>query len=287
MDTSLYNEIVNVIKNFNGLTRNCAKKLQETFPNIDTNTLYSILNIQYQRKMRCTYALRNNEKSGILVKLSEMFDIAPCLMAKLILQKYFDDHQDLDKNNEKKEGSVNINTYLKNTYMIPDSDLAYEVFLCTVFDNLYSPLVDAMRLSLGQQYEVRLQKEAIKLGLAFRGEEYLRKYGYDKTPDLKLDVPIVIDGFVINWIEGKAVFADEDVHSDYMKNQYLSYWNRFGPGLVIYWFGYLKTIVETGDKRFIVRDYMPTNIKKIWSIQNGNHMPEETTVKKTDNNNSD
>lgn len=35
---------------------------------------------------------------------------------------------------------------------------------------------------------------------------------------------------------------------------------RFGPGLVIYWFGYLETIVNSSEKRFIVRDHLPTNI---------------------------
>lgn len=71
-----------------------------------------------------------------------------------------------------------------------------------------------------------MYREAQKLGLAFRDEEHLRKHGYDKTPDCKLDVPIVIDGFIINWIESKALFGDEDAHRDYKKNQYLSYWNR-------------------------------------------------------------
>lgn len=64
------------------------------------------------------------------------------------------------------------------------------------------------------------------MGLAFRDEEHLRKHGYDKTPDCKLDVPIAIDGFIVNWIESKALFGDEDAHRDYKKNQYLSYWNR-------------------------------------------------------------
>ncbi|CAG9762056.1 unnamed protein product [Ceutorhynchus assimilis] len=272
MNPSLYNDIVIVMRTFSGLSTNCARKLQETFPNISTDTLYSILCLEYQRKMKCNYGksqsnrnrywdlfnkgLKTQDRPGILLKLSEMFDIPPCLMAKLILQKYFDDQ-------DESSSTVNVNNYLKNTYTIPDAEIAYEVFLCTVFDNLYSPIADAMKMSLGQQYEIKLHKEAIQLGLAFRDEEYLRKSGYDKTPDLKLEVPVAIDGFVINWIESKALFADEEVHKDYMKSQYLSYWNRFGPGLVIYWFGYLRTIVEPSDKRFIIREDLPKNVKKV------------------------
>lgn len=81
--------------------------------------------------------------------------------------------------------------------------------------------------SLGQQYEIELHREVVELGLAFRDEEHLRKYGYDKTPDVKLEVPVAVNGFVINWIESKALFGDADVHQDYMKNQYLCYWNRY------------------------------------------------------------
>lgn len=112
---------------------------------ISTDTLYSILSIEYQRRMKSNYGKCQNNRNrywdlfqksinskgrpGILVKLAEMFDIAPCLMAKLILQKYFDDQE--EKNGEKKE-QVNINNFLKYTYMIPDSDLAYEVFLVII-----------------------------------------------------------------------------------------------------------------------------------------------------------
>lgn len=97
-----------------------------------------------------------------------------------------------------------------------------------------------------------------------------------------MDVPVAIDSFIINWIESKALFGDEDAHRDYKKNQYLSYWNRypkvnsfedfkckfvelfrFGPGLVIYWFGYLETIVEPNEKRFMIRDCLPENVVHI------------------------
>lgn len=60
----------------------------------------------------------------------------------------------------------------------------------------------------------------------FLDENYLRKAGYDKTPDIKLDVPIAVDGKVINWIESKAIFADEKTHKKYLDTQLWSYWNR-------------------------------------------------------------
>lgn len=83
-----------------------------------------------------------------------------------------------------------------------------------------------MKSSLGQEYEIKLYRHITDLGLTFKNEEDLRKYGYDKTPDVKLEIPIAVDGFIVNWIESKALFADEDLHNEYVKNQYSSYWNR-------------------------------------------------------------
>lgn len=84
--------------------------------------------------------------------------------------------------------------------------------------------------------------------------------GYDKTPDVKLEVPIAVNGFIINWIESKARFASREVHKKYMREQYFSYWNRFGPGLVIYWFGYVDSISETMETKFIMMDHFPEEI---------------------------
>ncbi|KAJ8963187.1 hypothetical protein NQ318_018653 [Aromia moschata] len=231
MDFHHYKEIVTFIRSHHGLTYDCMKELIKMFPRQSYDTLYSILSHEYQKRMKYNHAkthinknkywdlyqegVRERDSPGIIVRMSKAFDVAPCLIAKIILTRYFEN------------------------------------------------LGVSEKKSLGQEYEVKLHREAIKLGLAFRDEEHLRKNGYDKTPDCKLDVPVAVDGFIINWIESKALFGSEDAHRDYTKNQYLSYWNRFGPGLVIYWFGYLQTIVEPSDKRFIIRDHLPENITQI------------------------
>ncbi|XP_044265786.1 CDAN1-interacting nuclease 1 [Tribolium madens] len=270
MDVKTYKSIVTVIRKYKGLSKNCLSVLVATFPFINHDTLYSILSLEYQKRMRVNHvksqsvinkywdlyqmSVKKGAGPGIILQMAQQFDICPCLIAKLILQKYFEEcNMELTQ----------INAHLRDTSLIPDPHLAYEVFLCTIYDNLYSPLSETMKHSLGQEYEIKLHNEVLKLNLAFRDEEHLRKFGYDKTPDVKLDVPVAVDGFVINWIESKALFGDEDVHKDYTKNQYLSYWNRFGPGLVIYWFSYVKSIVQTDDKRFIIRDHLPTNIVHI------------------------
>lgn len=35
---------------------------------------------------------------------------------------------------------------------------------------------------------------------------------------------------------------------------------RFGPGLVIYWFGYIETIIDENNRNFMICDHMPKNI---------------------------
>ncbi|XP_072396316.1 CDAN1-interacting nuclease 1 [Diabrotica undecimpunctata] len=271
MNVEDYNNIVSFIRNYKGLTIYCMKGLVEKFSSCSYDTLYSILQFEYQKRMKISHSrtqqnkqrfwelyqqsVKNKEAPGIVVRIAEKFDIGPCLVAKIILNKYFENNND-----ENAEPVSNVNVYLRDTSLISDPILAYEMFLCTLYDNVYSPITDAMKSSLGQQYEIKLYREATQLGLGFRDEEQLRRYGYDKTPDCKLEVPVSINGFVINWIESKALFGEPDVHKEYLKNQYLSYWNRFGPGLVIYWFGFLDSIVESNDKKIIIRDHLPKNV---------------------------
>lgn len=111
-------------------------------------------------------------------------------------------------------------------------------------------------------------------------QKYLSLYIL-KQLNLFLIITIVaIDGQVINWIESKALFGDEDAHRAYLKDQLYSYWNRyfslfyqikiyhfnflfyrFGPGLVIYWFGYVKDLEKIHQNRTIlIRDSLPSNI---------------------------
>lgn len=109
-------------------------------------------------------------------------------------------------------------------------------------------------------HERKLQDYLTEREIAFCTEEHLRSRGYDKTPDFMLEVPIAVNGFVINWIESKARFGNTEIHQKYIKEQFLSYWNRFGPGLVIYWFGFLDNLSEPSEKRFIIMDHFPENI---------------------------
>nr|XP_006811534.1 PREDICTED: uncharacterized protein C15orf41 homolog [Saccoglossus kowalevskii] len=88
-------------------------------------------------------------------------------------------------------------------------------------------------------------------------EDEMRSRGYDKTPDIKLEVPIAVDGQVVNWIESKASFGDEYSHNTYLKDQFWSYWNRFGPGMVIYWFGFIEELDIHRDRGILLKEDFP------------------------------
>ncbi|EGI63768.1 PREDICTED: uncharacterized protein C15orf41 homolog [Acromyrmex echinatior] len=269
MKTEMYNEIMMTIRNFRGLSRDCAKVLKEKFNDIHPNTLYSILSLEIQQKMKNNHvrlfgnnknyydsyleAVQNGEPVGILLRIAKDIDAAPALLARNILEKYcMRENANVSK--------TLISKLFKDTTLIDDKDLAYEIYLCTLYDDLYGPIADAMGICIGQEYEIKLQDCLIQRNIAFRNEEHLRLRGYDKTPDFKLEVPIAVNGYVINWIESKARFGNMDVHQKYMKEQFLSYWNRFGFGLVIYWFGFLDCLTKSTEKKFIIMDHFPENI---------------------------
>lgn len=269
MQTELYNQIITSIREFNGLSKDCAKELKEKYSNVPANTLHSILSLEIQQKMKINHtkmfgpnknyyesyveAVQNGEPIGILLRMAKEIEAPPALLARNVLEKHCGQE---DCNISRKE----VSKLFKDTTLIEDKDLSYEVYLCILYDGLYGPIADAMGISIGQEYELKLQNYLTERNLAFRNEDHLRSRGYDKTPDFKLEVPIAVHGFVVNWIESKARFGNPEIHHKYIKEQFLSYWNRFGPGLVIYWFGYLSTLNQPSEKKFIIMDHFPEEI---------------------------
>lgn len=124
-----------------------------------------------------------------------------------------------------------IGEMIKGPHTIPDRLLAQNVLNCLYNDNVDGPIKDMVRRTIGEDYEERLKKLASDAGLEFHDEVYLRRYGYDKTPDLKLAVPCMYKGKVIYWIESKASFGDMESHKQHIKDQLSSYGNRcVSPG---------------------------------------------------------
>lgn len=254
--------------------RSCLAELRSCFPDVGEDTLRHIISSEVQRKIKSTYhtlvspevsgehynyysrCVAASEKPGFLLRYADEQGVSPALMARLMIEKHYEKTTEPPSKQE-------LNQMLKDSGTIDDGALATEVFICVVNDKTYGPFADAMKNAVGLEYELRLKTELADLKLAFVDENALRDRGFDKTPDVKLEVPIVIDGSVVTWVESKAQFGDPEGHRVYVRDQYQSYSNRFGRGLVIYWFGFVDEIVSSRDEGFLVRDHMPTNITRM------------------------
>lgn len=262
MKIEIYNAIVEDFNKLSSFSRKAENELKKKYKHLPPSTLGSIISLLVQRAMKQSYRkspvisskyhdlyeelMTDKSKGNVIIKLSDSQGISPALFARSLLQNVYSD-------------STMAKKCIKDTTLIEDKDLAYQVYLGIMNDNQYGPYADIIKQSIGLEYELRLERELRLMNITFSDENILRSRGYDKTPDFKLDVPIAIDGFIVNWVESKALFGDEENHSGYLKEQLSCYWNRFGPGLVIYWFGYLETLNSTPEvnNMFILRTSFP------------------------------
>ncbi|XP_028177149.1 uncharacterized protein C15orf41 homolog [Ostrinia furnacalis] len=258
----VYNSIVSDFNKMNSFSRKSENELKKKYKHLPPCTLGSIISLLVQRSMKQNYRkspiisskyhdlyeelMKETDGGIVILQLAERQGISPALFARSLLQNVYSD-------------SLMTKKSMKDTTLIEDKDLAYQVFLGVMNDNQYGPHADIIKQSVGLEYELRLERELRLMNITFSDENILRSRGYDKTPDFKLDVPVAVDGFIINWVESKALFGDEENHSGYLKEQLMCYWNRFGPGLVIYWFGYLETLnsMPEVNNMFILRTSFP------------------------------
>nr|XP_040130100.1 CDAN1-interacting nuclease 1 isoform X1 [Ictidomys tridecemlineatus] len=281
-------------------TRQSLRKLKQRFPSVSTETstglvrgyrenittgneciqrkiqsqatLLSIFSQEYQKHIKRTHAKHHtseaienyyqrylngvvkNGAAPVLLELANEVDYAPSLMARIILERFLQEHEETPPSK-----SV-INSMLRDPSQIPDGVLANQVYQCIVNDCCYGPLVDCIKHAIGHEHEVLLRDLLLEKNLSFLDEDQLRAKGYDKTPDFILQVPVAVEGHIIHWIESKASFGDECSHHAYLHDQFWSYWNRFGPGLVIYWYGFIQELDCNRERGILLKACFPTDI---------------------------
>ncbi|KAJ8341164.1 hypothetical protein SKAU_G00334550 [Synaphobranchus kaupii] len=253
-------------------TRQYMQILKDRFPSHSQSSLLSIFSLEYQKRIKRTNskhhtpeaiesyyqryvsAVKTRPSSPVLLDLASEVDFSPSLLARLILERFLEEH----------EGAVPtkqvINSMLREPSLIPDHNLANHVYQCTINDCCYGPLVDCIKHAIGQEHEILLRDKLRERKLSFLDENQLRAKGYDKTPDIILEVPIAVEGHIVHWIESKASFGDECSHRGYLNEQFWSYWNRFGPGLVIYWHGFIEELDCHRARGILLGDRFPSDI---------------------------
>ena len=142
--------------------------------------------------------------------------------------------------------------------VIEDPRLNKDIEWALKEDMEHSPAMDLIRQQLGKAYEEKIRAWLLLNKIPFYEEAQERLKGVPKTPDFRLLLPIAVQlkndssenegdddkgrkdkWRVITWIESKAMFGDPKTDAAYHREQFRPYWNRFGPGLVIYWFDFV------------------------------------------------
>uniref|UniRef100_A0A2C9GV81 CDAN1-interacting nuclease 1 n=1 Tax=Anopheles dirus TaxID=7168 RepID=A0A2C9GV81_9DIPT len=266
-----FTEIQNFIRNYNGMYIDCNAELESAFPEYSPDTLGSIVAKEVVQRVKANHA-KISSKASALVKeyqtaakqtsahdILQKMAITQCVPSMVVCRIVLG-------NIYQSASRTEVAEMLRMPDLIGDSLLAVNVSYCLYSENMDGPMTDLVRRFIGEEYEVRLKKMAREAGMVFYDEGDLRRTGYDKTPDLKMAVPFLFRGQVVNWIESKASFGDMDSHKRYIKDQLASYGNRFGPGIVIYWFGYLESIAKCPEngKDVIVTDGFPAQDEMVF-----------------------
>ncbi|PXF46142.1 hypothetical protein BWQ96_04148 [Gracilariopsis chorda] len=207
----------------------------------------------YQVKLHGKTFVKNFKNGQSLLDIAESFNLSPVLVARKVMELHLGLNRKL------------ITQALREPSMIGDERLRADVCLCIELDEHCSPRTDRLRHALGLEYELRLRDEVKNCGFEFETEDDLRNRGCHKTPDILLRVPISFRNKVIRWIDSKAKFGDKYTLNQDYTSSVSSYIGRFGPGMVIYWFGFIEDC-DSGmlnDNGLVVMDRFPTEIETL------------------------
>uniref|UniRef100_A0ABI7ZGJ8 CDAN1-interacting nuclease 1 n=1 Tax=Felis catus TaxID=9685 RepID=A0ABI7ZGJ8_FELCA len=160
-------------------TRQSLRKLKQRFPSQSQATLLSIFSQEYQKHIKRTHAKHHtseaiesyyqrylngvgrNGAAPVLLDLANEVDYAPSLMARIILERFLQEHEETPPSK-----SV-INSMLRDPSQIPDGVLANQVYQCIVNDCCYGPLVDCIKHAIGHEHEVLLRDLLLEKSLSF------------------------------------------------------------------------------------------------------------------------
>ncbi|XP_065360521.1 CDAN1-interacting nuclease 1 [Calliphora vicina] len=260
-----YRNLCDFINNYQGLPIDCEMELQDNFSQIQRLTLKAILQTELTNRMRSQYwrydanakkyltryeelSMNSPGDSNILLNIAREERIGPVMMCRSLLKTKYDFNS-----------KMKLTKLMRYPHLIEDPLLSANVAQCLCSDSQDGPLIDLKRRVLGEEYEFKLKEMANKSGMHYYDENDLRRLGYDKTPDIKMILPFLYKGEVINWIESKANFGDIKTHKWNIQQQLNSYCNRFGAGIIIYWFGYHESTPKLPDNSIgiIVLDDFP------------------------------
>jgi hypothetical protein len=215
-----------------------ARRMQ---PKVSYDTLLSIYNQLHQTEAKEIDSamktglrtwLREYEEGTTMAAIALREGFSPCNLARLMLRHLVDLP-------DSKQASKDVTLFIRDPSLLPCCRLSENVRECVELDWQNSPRAEVTKRTVGLEYEYVLAERLSNAGLAFSTEDKLRGEGKAVTPDVKLVVPVSINGHVVHWIDSKAMFGSEETHVRYTEDQYQRYVNRYGDGMVIYWFDFV------------------------------------------------
>ena len=235
MKRSVYNRVVEEIAQMEFDFRPCVRRLVELFPEETEAVLRSVAAQQWQKQIKKFNAkmrspqlkeklyddfrrARNEDVKRVgsysaICEMAKKQRFSPVLLSRIILEEYWKRESDLEKTRQE------ISEFMRCPSKIPDKFLAAEVHFCRLRDDQYGHYSESIKFWVGEEHEIKIKAKCQEMGLSFRDENALRAQGYDKTPDILLDVPIAVNGRAVNWIESKALFGDDEAHTSYLRDQ--------------------------------------------------------------------
>ncbi len=189
----------------------------------------------YRVKANSAGLLERWEGGETLLDLARRADFSPVLLASFLLE-------------EIGFGRKQIKRMMKNPDMVKDQRLRQELEAALGADHVYSPWAHRLQERRGAKGEGIIRDWLEEKGIRFKGEKDM---GGGKTPDFVMESELLVDGSPITWIDSKASFGSPTEHRKNMKRQLRFYLEEFGPGMVVYWFGYVEGV---GGDGVIVKD---------------------------------
>jgi hypothetical protein len=199
----------------------------------------------YKVKARVPTLHREWKAGKPLLRIAREHGFPPVLMAYMVL---------LEGNLPRKQ----FWKYVRDPSLVRDMRLRREIEELIEHDLVYAPEANARQTERGIEGETLLYDWLDGLGVTYRTEKDLRQISA-KTPDALLDKPLRFDGRTINWIESKANFGDYQEISRNLRKQLIPYTQLFGPGLVVYWYGFVSDAQTPKDIILASREFFQEN----------------------------
>jgi hypothetical protein len=230
-----YDEYIRLYNGLNTLS-DIEKFSEEGYDSRLLDTLYTQKVSRYVKrhfhevKSRSKSMLRQWKKGRTFLEIADYYSFPPILIMMMITQE--------DGIPKKKFWEI-----IRDPDQLEDSETAKEVREAVANDIVYSPAANERQKERGLWGEDLMHKWLDGQGIAYKTENDIREEGGStKTPDCLLKEPVMYDGKKVFWFESKAAFGDTVEFRFNSRKQLIPYTELFGPGVVVYWTGYLEGV---------------------------------------------